>query len=198
MSECFKSFSRFFLMAFAVASVTAACDSKGAADDKATVATGGIASSEIPDDLRDVSRYTLTTDKMDKYFDAMRNMMLAMKDMTPEERERSSMSFNASQMSLDQYAEAMGKNEPVREAIEKADLSTREFAVLQMAIFQSAMAQGVIAMRPNDSADSLAREMKANPANVRFMKEHEADFASKQKALEAEMRRLGISDDGSD
>ncbi|MFN2399559.1 MAG: hypothetical protein ABR543_13120 [Gemmatimonadaceae bacterium] len=90
MSECFKPFSRIFLMTVAVASVTAACDSKDAADDEATVATGGIASSEIPDDLRDVSLYTLTTDKMDKYFDAMRNMMLAMKDMTPEERERSS------------------------------------------------------------------------------------------------------------
>ena len=77
----------------------------------------------------------------------------------------------------------------MRKAIEKAGLSPKEFAVIMMATMQAGMAQGIIAMRPKDNADSLAREMKTNPANVRFMREHQAEIEAKQKAMAAEMKK---------
>jgi hypothetical protein len=36
--------------------------------------------------------------------------------------------------------------------------------------------------------------MKANPENVKFYNEHEAEITQKGKALQAEMEKLGLSD----
>ena len=53
-------------------------------------------------------------------------------------------------------------------AIRGAGLSPREFTVITMAMMQTAMAARVAQMRRNDNQDSLIREMKANPDNVKF------------------------------
>ena len=137
-------------------------------------------------DLSEVSNYRLTMPKVDKFYEAMRNAALAAKDLPEDQRD----SFNAADGSLDEYAANLERNAPMRKAIEKAGLSTKEFAVIMMATLQAGMAQGIIAMRPKDDADSLAREMKTNPANVRFMREHKAEIEAKQKAMEAEMKKM--------
>lgn len=138
------------------------------------------------DDLREISRYTLRMAKMEKYFQAIRNVRLAIKDVPEDQRD----SFNAAGSSLDDYAASLEKNATVRKAIEKAGLSPREFAVIMMASLQAGMAQAIIAMRPNDNADSLAREMQTNAANIRFMRDHKAELEAKQKAMEAETKAI--------
>ncbi len=60
-----------------------------------------------------------------------------------------------------------------------------------MSMMQTGMADAVLKMRPKDNQDSLIREMKANPANVEFYREHQAEITAKTKALEAEMKGVG-------
>jgi hypothetical protein len=145
-------------------------------------------------DLRDVSQYELTMDKMDKYFAATRNMGLAMKDMTPEQRERLKNSGGGdANTSLDDYAALMEREPVARDAISRAGLSTREFALLTMAYLQAGMADAVLQMRPDiKNADSIAHEMKANPANIRFVRDNKTVLETKFKALEAEMKAAGV------
>ena len=62
------------------------------------------------------------------------------------------------------------------------------------------MAAAVLQMRPEANQDSLMREMKVNPANVRFIRENEAVLQQKQAELQAELQRLGVdtADGGGD
>ena len=172
-----------------ISSACAKSDSPAADGDREAAALGSAASpssSSADQDLREISNYTLTMPKVDKYYEAMRNVMLAMKDIPESQRT----SFNAANSSLDQYAANLEGSPPVRKAIEKAGLSPKEFAVIMMATMQAGMAQAIITMRPKDDADSLAREMKTNPANVKFMREHAAELEAKQKAMEVEMKKM--------
>ncbi len=147
------------------------------------------------EDLADVAKYQLTMAKYDKYLAAQKSIALKAKSLSPAERQ----AMEARQEGRDNSnasLEDMAKNieaEPVMvAAIRDAGLSPREFAVLTMSIMQTAMAAGIAKMRPNDNQDSLIREMKANPANVKFFRDNEAELTRKQKDLEAEMKRLGL------
>lgn len=160
-----------------------------------TAAAGGAApvaeASSADADLRDVAKYELTMDKIDKYVAATRNMALAVKDLTPEQREKLMGSGDAN--SLDDYAAQIEREPMARDAIRRAGLSSREFATLTMAYLQAGMADAVLQMRPDiKNADSIAREMKANPANVRFVRANKAALDAKFKALEAELKAMGV------
>jgi len=183
----------------------AACGSKddaapadGAAGGAAPGATAAApdAPASSGDDLADISSYRLTMDKMDKFYAAQRNLAVKMKAMSPAEREameRKADGEDASgNQSLDELARKIESTPPMRDALREAGLSPREYAVLAMSAMQSGMAAAVIKMRPNDPADSLAREMKANMDNIRFMQEHEAELTRKQQALQAELKQMGI------
>lgn len=165
----------------------AASDTAAAGD---TAATAQASSADA--DLRDVARYELTMDKVDKYLAATRNMALATKDLTPAQRERLEASGDAN-ASLDDFAAQMEREPIARGAIERAGLSTREFATLTMAYLQAGMADAVLQMRPDiKNADSIAREMKANPANIRFVRDNKVALDAKFKKLEAELKAAGI------
>jgi hypothetical protein len=168
-------------------------DAKGGDSTAASgsVATGANTASSDDAGLRDATAYTLTMDKVNKYYEAMRNLAVATKNASPAERE--AMNLNAADASLDDYVAHLQNHPIARREIERAGLTTREFAVLTIAILQSGMASAVIQMRPKDNVDSLAREMKVNPANVRFLRDHEAELAAKQKSMEAEMKAAGAT-----
>jgi hypothetical protein len=167
------------------------CGGGDATRDTAAAAGAGTPATIVDADLRDVGTYELTMDKIDKYLAATRNMALAMKGLTPEQREKLKARGDAS-ASLDDYA-AQIESEPIaRDAVRRAGLSSREFATITMAYLQAGMADAVLQMRPDiKNADSIAREMKANPANVRFVRENRAALDAKFKALEAEMKAMG-------
>ena len=172
----------------------AGCAGGDSAGDTATA--GGAAApaqaSSADADLRDVGSYELTMDKVDKYLAATRNMALAAKDLTPEQRERLTGSGNAN-ASLDDWAAQLEREPIARDAIRRARMSTREFAVASMAYLQAGMANAILEMRPDiKNADSIAREMKANPANVRFVRDNKAALEAKFKALEAETKAAGV------
>lgn len=140
-------------------------------------------------DLADVSEYRLTMDNMDKYFAAQRSIALKAKDLSPAERE--AMDMGDGNDSLDEMARKIEANPMFRSALRDAGMSPREFATHTFAMLQTAMAAGVLQMRPNDNQDSLAREMKASLENIKFYRDNEAEITRKQQALEAELRQAG-------
>ena len=180
----------------------------GCGGDKDAAATGGApaaapgASTESTDEqLADISEYKLTMDKYDKYIAAQRNIALKAKDLSAAEKEAFQKRSDArgdNNESLDDMVRNIESEPLMNSAVREAGLSAREFTMITMAMMQTAMAYSVAKMRPKDNQDSLIREMKANPDNVKFWQANEAEITRKQKALEAEMKQLGVMDDASD
>lgn len=166
----------------------------GTATEQSASATAGAAKS-ADDQLAEVSEYRLTMDKFDKYIAAQRNIMLKAAAMSPAERaavEARNENKDNSNESIDAMAKTFESEPLMKDAVRQAGLSTREFALITMSLMQTGMAAGVAKMRPNDNQDSLIREMKANPANVKFLRDNEAELTRKQTALAAEAKRLGV------
>ncbi|MDP9177772.1 MAG: hypothetical protein M3O61_08835 [Gemmatimonadota bacterium] len=182
--------------------LTACSSEKDAAATGGAPAAAPSTSTQSGDEqLADISAYKLTMDKYDKYLAAQRNIALKGKDLSPAEKE----AFRAradtrsdNNASLDDMVRNIESEPLMNSAIREAGLSAREFTMITMAMMQTAMAVGVAKMRPNDNQDSLIREMKANPDNVKFWLANEAEITKKQKDLEAEMKRLGALEDASD
>ena len=188
----------------------AACEKKGAASADsagapAAAASSASGSSKGDADLADVTDYRLSMDKIDKYIAAQRNMAAKMKSMSPAEREAvkaRNESSNDANASLDDNYTVIGRvvkgieKEPVmNDAIRSAGLSAREFALITISMMQTAMASSVLKMRPKDNQDSLVREMKANPDNIKFYRDNEAEITRKTTALQAEMKAAGVGND---
>jgi len=152
-------------------------------------------SKAVENDITDVSKYHLTMEGMDKYFQAQRNVALAMKDLSPAEREAAGMHSGADATINDMVAQ-VERNPTVITAIRKAGLSPREYILITVSYMQSAMAAAVMKMQPKANQDSLAREMKANLENIRFITDNEAELSRKAAELEAEMKRLGVTEEG--
>lgn len=150
----------------------------------------------IDADLASVQAYELTMEGIDKYYEAMKNVRIAMNELSPEKREQLEMELNAEESnSLEDMAASIDRNTLYREALDDAGLSAEEFAILTMSILQSGMAAAIVDMQPNANPDSLIREMHANPKNVAFMRENRDALDAKQQAMEAELEALGISDE---
>jgi cell fate (sporulation/competence/biofilm development) regulator YmcA (YheA/YmcA/DUF963 family) len=200
-----RSASRYVLLtpSFALAAclALAACSGKDGANAgdtagaAATTAGASAPASSGEGDLADVQSYRLSMDKIDKFMAAQRNLALKAKDLSPAEREAMKLrndNADDSDESIDGIARRIESEPMMNAAIRQAGLSPREYALITMSMIQSAMAASVLKMRPNDNADSLVREMKANTDNVKFMQQNEAEIQRKQQELAAEMKRLGV------
>lgn len=155
------------------------------------------APAQVQEDLGDMAKYRLTMDKVDKYIAAQRNFAVAVSRMTPAERaaaEAENDSEDNNNATIEDMASNIEKNKVYNDAVKDAGLSAREYTMVMMAIMQAGMAMAIQKMRPNDDADSLAREMKTNPDNVRFYRENEAELTRKMEAAAAEMKRLGVDE----
>lgn len=185
--------------ALVLVTTLAACGGKegGATDSSAPNAASASASSggtNADAELADIQSYKLSMDKIDKMLAAQRILAAKAKAMTPAEREamraRGDTDSDPNQ-SLDDMTRRIDSEPMVRDAIREAGLSPREYVLITMSMMQTGMADAVLKMRPKDNQDSLIREMKANPANVEFYREHQAEITAKTKALEAEMKGVG-------
>ena len=185
-------------LALALALSCAACGG-GDADTAADAAADSPEANDAPpsgeQDLGSINEYELTMDRIDRYFQTQRNMMEALKDMTPAEREAANVSMDAD-ASLDEMVAQAESSALVSEAAREAGLSTREFVMISFSLFQSMMASSVAQMRPNADQDSLIESMNVNPANVQFVRDNEAALRQKQQQLQAEMEAAGIEGGG--
>ena len=189
----------FSLLVAGVVSVSACSKDKTDATPAAAAASGPQApSAQVEADLADVTNYRLSMDKIDKYIAAQKNIGAKAASLTPAQREAlqarndDSSDPNASLNDMVKRIEA----EPMMvSAIRDAGLSPREFTMITISMMQTGMAAAVLKMRPTDNQDSLIREMKANPDNIKFYNANEAEITRKAKEVEAEMKKLGISND---
>jgi len=158
--------------------------------------TAATSNQSADEQLADIAEYRLTMDRYDKYATAQRNIFLKASKLSPAERqamEARNDGRDDSDATLDQMVRNVEAEPLMVAAVREAGLSPREFTMITMAMMQTAMAAGVAKMRPNDNQDSLIRAMKANPANVKFLLDNEAELTRKQKVLAAELKRLGAS-----
>lgn len=147
---------------------------------------------QADEDLTDVTKYKLSMDKIDKYIQSQKNLAAKVKAMSPAEREafKNNDDVADANASIDEMVAKIDKQPVMADAIRSAGLSTREWVMVTMSMMQTGMAAAVLKMRPNDNQDSLMREMKVNPENVKWYTEHEAEITAKTKAIEAEMKAV--------
>jgi hypothetical protein len=157
-------------------------------------AEGTAPASDTERDLRDLAAFDLTMERVDRYYAAQRNIMLAWRDMTPAQREAAELSVGDDD-DMDAMVAKVNSNPIVARAVRDAGLSAREYTMTVMALFQASMAAAVAGTRPELDQDSIAREMKANPRNVAFMREHQAELTRRQEAFQSEMEALGATED---
>ena len=186
---------RSFARAILVATVTLAACSKGDSSPAATTSQPAVASAnsaQANEDLGDISKYRLSMDKIDKYIQSQRNLAAKLQSMTPAERQALKDRGEAgdANASVDEMAAKIEKEPVMVDAIRAAGLSPREYIMITLSMMQTAMAASVAQMRPNDNQDSLIREMKANPENIKWYNEHAAEINQKTRAIEAEMKAL--------
>jgi hypothetical protein len=179
-------------LAIVLVSLAACSKSDKAAAPSATGTTAAPAvTQQAQEDLSNVTNYRLTMDKYDKYLAAQRNMALKVKGLSPEQRQAMENSGSSdANASLDDMVKTLESQPLIASAVRDAGLSPREFALFTISMMQSSMAAGVLKMRPKDNQDSLIRQMQANPENVKFVQQHEAEITQKQKAIEADMKKL--------
>lgn len=184
------------LALFAVAGCGKGSESGTATETGASAPAGSAKSAD--DELKELSDYRLSMDKFDKYIAAQRNIMTKAARMSPAERAavkaRQEGRGDSNNESIDDMARMFESEPMMKDAVREAGLSGREFAMITMSLMQTGMAAAVAKMRPNDNQDSLLREMKANPANVKFLRDNEAEITRKQNALAAEAKRLGVEE----
>ena len=185
--------SRMFLI-FGLLLTVGACSKDADVQEENAAATATPSNRQAEEDLADITKYDLSMDKMDKYFQTMRNLAASLKGMTPEQRAAVEMNTDQN-ATLDQMIAQAKGNKVIDDAARKAGSSARDYVMTSVAYMQSAMAMAVLQMQPNANQDSLAREMKANPNNIKFIKDNEAALTTKYKAIEAEMNELEALDE---
>jgi hypothetical protein len=189
---------RTFLLAGFV-SLTACNKDNSAASNSSAAAPAQTPAASSDNELKDITKYRLSMDKIDKYIAAQRNIALKAKNLSPAEKAameaRNDNGDANADASLDDMQKKIDSEPLMKSAIQDAGLSTREFVMITMSMMQSGMAAGVLKLRPKDNQDSLIHAMQASPENVKFYQDNEAEITRKEKDLEAEMKRLGVSNE---
>lgn len=172
-------------------------DAKTGSTDSAAASANG--SGDMDEQLADISSYRLTMDKVDRWMNAQRSMARQVAALSPAEREafkaRQEQKDDASDADMDEMVQRIESEPMMKAAVRDAGLSPREFTLLTMSMIQTGMATAVLDMRPNDNQDSLARAMKANMDNIRFMRENQAELTRKQQETAATLKAAGMDND---
>lgn len=124
-------------------------------------------------DLRELSRYTLTLSDVRKY--AAANAALAQHPKAEQEDEESEDEDDGDDAeSLDDMVRRIDSVPEARRAIQGAGLTTRQFAVITMALFQASFAQ--FAIEQGADPAKVAKDAGVNPANIEFVKKNKAEL----------------------
>lgn len=167
-----------------LALVTGGCAKE--ADRRGDAAVSDV-SADVPDaaagsvdaDQREISRYQLTAADLRKLARAHENMKrIAQQQPTAAERDEN---VADAAESLDGIEAEIERTPQFRKAVEDAGLRAREYAVMSFALMQASVADLLVKQGANP--DSIARELGIHPANLRFVREHEAEIARLNRIL---------------
>jgi hypothetical protein len=140
------------------------------------------AQSQGDKDLKAISGYTLT---MPKY----KQMMTAMLNLGKAAQQNPGISAaleNSADATLDQMIGRLNAVPQARNAIADAGLSTREFALIEMASLQAGMAYG-LTKQLHLTPDSVAKTTGVSKGNLEFFRTNEAELERMRQAMEAQM-----------
>jgi hypothetical protein len=144
-------------------------------------------------DSKAVSAYTLTMPKYKKLMQAMLNIGKAVqKDST-----LASAIEDSGNKSLDQMTAAYNAKPQIRNAIAAAGLTSREFAVGEMALLQTGMSYGLM-KQYKMTADSVHKATGVSMANLEFYRTNEAEIDRLTKQMEAQMPKDRSSGEAGD
>lgn len=122
--------------------------------------------------------YTLTMDKVDRFFAAVREFA-ALEKADPAMEDATTM--NASQEDGLQFAARLESNPTVAAALDRAGISARDYALTSELLIAALMAQGMV---ESGALDKVPEGL--NPQAVEFVKQHQAELTAKFQALQAE------------
>jgi transposase-like protein len=173
---------------FALAFLAGACGKKADSsdDDNAPeVSAAGVpdvASGSDDAETRELARYQLTMDKVRKMSVAAEKLKQLEREHPELAKQRDTASSKEMELSIDEIEARVERMPAARKAIEDAGLTVREYAVATLVFLQAMVGQMMI--QQGQSPDSVARELGMNPANLRFVKEHEAELAKTKNVLQ--------------
>jgi hypothetical protein len=171
------------VLAFAL--VVGGCDKKaGSGSDAAAVPdvsadAPDAAAGSVDDDQREISRHQLTTADLRKLTRAHENMkrLVQQQRAAPESEEE----FAPGAESLSDIAAEIERTPQMRKAVEDAGLTARQYALMSFALMQASVAD--LLVKQGAKPDSVASELGIHPANLRFVREHEAEIARLNRIL---------------
>lgn len=137
-------------------------------------------------DVAEVSGYRLTMDAVRRMHQAQLAIYQAMQQ-NPELAQLASM--EAEEFSLDAVEERFSSVPEIRQAIEGAGLSVREYGVIMVALFQASFAQASLEM--GAPRDSVLASTDMNPDNLDFVGEHRDELRRLQEELAVAAREAG-------
>lgn len=130
-------------------------------------------------DMAALEHYTLTMDKITRFTQVAKDLG-AFAKAHPEAKK--SMENDADQHeSLDAMTNRISSMPEVVAIMNKDGLPPREFVLVEMTYMQAAMA---FSMKPANEPDAkYCAEVHMNPANLTFMRDHQAELKSIQEAM---------------
>ncbi|MGH7444613.1 MAG: hypothetical protein ACREKM_07040 [Longimicrobiales bacterium] len=189
---CSNPFPLRSFLSCALLAACAACSGDAAPSNDA--ASGGAAATSQPSysggsgdaDIAEIQDYELTMDDLRSWSEATAEMQRAAAE-SPEIAASFEQNESEDQNvddSIDAMAERIESIPGARDIIEDAGLSAREYTVIFWTMMQAGMAQ--FSIEQGADPDEVAREYQVNPANLRFMKEHEAEIAALREQMDAQ------------
>ena len=169
-----------------LALVVGSIGDKATAASQAPKATAKAENSAQDADLRELSNYKLSMAAVNKYAQAARSLKRLEKeqpDLALDEGEDED-DDAADSDSIDSMAAHLQSIPQARAAIEAAGLSTREFVVIPLALFQAGMAQ--YAIEQGADPKKVMADAHIHPANIDFIKKHKAELEALKPAADAE------------
>jgi hypothetical protein len=133
-------------------------------------ATAAATTSDLHADALELSDYTLTLEELERWGTAAAALARLGRE-NPELKER--LSMNVSEASIDAFAERLEAIPEVRDIVEDAGFSPREYAVTTYVVVQSML--GHAAIQQGMSADAVAEKAGINPENLAFVQKHQAE-----------------------
>ena len=134
-------------------------------------------------DLVEIQHYTLTMDKVNRFYDSMKDLSELSK--THPELKGKLETDSDSHESLSAVERRISSQPVIVSTLAKHGYSPREFVVFELAYFQAAFAEAMMKQPGADRAKIMA-DGGINPANIAFVEQHEAELTSLQKKMEAE------------
>lgn len=126
--------------------------------------------SDLKADALELRDYTLTMDELERWGTAAA-ALARMGRANPELKER--LSMNVSDASIDAFAARLEEVPEVRDVVEDAGFTPRDYAVVTYVVVQSMLGHATI--QQGMSADAVATKAGINPENLAFVQQHQAE-----------------------